>query len=121
MKKTTYLVAILLLTVVWALSSCTADKLPEVVENTTLCDSVTITFDAHVKPMLDKGCNYSGCHDGNNQLGIETYGSMDAARRDYVHERIQDGSMPPSYVSLQLTSAERDSIDCWKKGGYPEN
>lgn len=118
MKKTTFLICSMLSLMVWALTSCTADKLPEVVDNSTLCDSVGVTYDDHIKGIFDRGCNYSGCHDGNNQMGLATFGSMSASRRDYAHSRVQNGSMPPSYASYQLTKAERDTVDCWEKSGY---
>lgn len=105
-------------------SACTAEKLedPNNTAAGSLCDSVTITFDAHVKPIFDVSCNYSGCHDDISQSTLTTYNSMTAARRDYAHFRVQDGSMPPSYAAgPMLSQAQVDTINCWKLAGYPEN
>jgi hypothetical protein len=122
MKNTTLLVSFVLFALVALFQSCSADKLLEPpVANTSLCDSVTITFDNDIKGIFDASCNYSGCHDGNSYTPFANYSDMDAARRDYAVSRINDGSMPPSYATGPfLTTAQKDSVNCWKLGGYPK-
>jgi len=122
MKKTILLLIMGAFLLVSLSISCTADKLPAPqAQNTTLCDSVTITYDAHIKSIFDRGCNYAGCHDGNTQASLTNYSDMSAARRSLVYNRtVVSQDMPPSHVT-SLTSQQIDSITCWKEGGFPEN
>ena len=102
------------------MQSCTADKLLEETGPPAICDSVTVTYDAHIKNIFDTGCNYSSCHDGSSLTSFGTYASLTSARKDELYKRVSSGNMPPSYASYQLTSAQIDSITCWKIDGFSE-
>jgi len=83
------------------------------------CSSTTITFDAHISGIFTASCNYTGCHDGTSQLVLD-YASMDSTRREYAAARVASQTMPPIGTN-SLTTAEMDSIRCWKDNGFLEN
>lgn len=123
MKTTSLLCILWAVFFAYALSSCTADKLPEPDINQSLCDNVTVTYDEHVISIFNSSCNYSRCHDGNSMPPLVNYQDMTPARRDVVHDRILEGSMPPYYAfgPKSLSQAQIDTIVCWKASGYLEN
>lgn len=97
------------------MSSCT-DKLtdPSVMD----CSTTRITYVDHVKGILDSECNFSGCHDGNNQTTFGTYASIGATRMSSLYQRACVAkNMPPA----GMVTAKIDTIRCWSENGYLEN
>ncbi len=94
--------------------SCT-DKLPE----PTLCNTTSITYNAHIEEILNMNCELSGCHDGNSESDFGTYSSLNAARMNTIYQRVViDNNMPPSG---NISTGAVDSIRCWKESGFLEN
>ena len=96
-------------------SSCT-DKLPE----PPLCNTVEVTYNAHVEEILNANCELSGCHDGNSQIDFGTYSSLDAARKDLIYQRVCVSFDMPE-LPHTISSGAVDSIRCWKESGFLEN
>ena len=118
MKYYTLFIIILLGYFLYTMSSCT-DKLPEPAAPAP-CDTVSVSYNVHIKSMLDSKCSYGGCHDGSSQSpDLTSYPS--AAVQDRIYQRaVVLQTMPPA-ANPQLTSGEIDSINCWKEGGFLEN
>ncbi len=109
--------------IIIAISSCTKDKLPVVIDN---CDDIT-TYNADVKLIIDKSCAYSGCHVtgfvyGNHSSYISLKEQLDNGlfKKLVLDER----QMPPQYAPVgkpkALSQQEIELIYCWAKSGYPE-
>ena len=116
MKHTLLLATVLGMGILYALSSC-ADKLPP--PSTTLdCSTVTITYNSHVKRILDANCGVVGCHDDNVQTAFGAYNTLDSVRMTTLYNRVCVlGDMPPSGLSTPFI----DTIRCWKENGFLEN
>jgi hypothetical protein len=104
------------------LFSCAKDKLEE---NGEVC-SDDITYQDDVRPILDRTCAYTGCHDGSSAPGdFTSYNRMlPFLNEDKFERRVIDRrDMPPNYSSgpTALTAEELAFIRCWAEGGYLEN
>jgi len=105
------------------ISSCTRDMVSEV-ENE--CGEV-ITYDDHIRQIVDANCSYSGCHAGGGAApgdftsysGMSAYFSGGALESRAVISR----DMPPSYASgpTEMSAENIDLFKCWIQEGYPEN
>lgn len=110
-------------------SSCTSDKLPEPAESN--CGTLVPTYNNEIKPIIDQGCAYSGCHLDNAPGQYDTYAGMIAVlennkfRTRVINERA-DGTkgMPPDFSPADrpkdLTDQQIELIDCWLQAGFPE-
>ncbi|WMX15309.1 MULTISPECIES: hypothetical protein [unclassified Aureispira] len=97
-------------------SSC-ADKLVEP-DNTIDCATSRITYNDHVKGILDAKCNLSGCHDDNFQISFGAFSTLSDARKQDIYTRVcVTKNMPPA----GMTSERVDTIRCWSENGYLEN
>lgn len=113
MKKHTLLSSILFVMVALCFFSC-LDKLPT--PNTSTC-STTITYNNHVKGILDRTCNISGCHDDLQEASFGTYASINSTRQTNIYNRVcVSKDMPVGGT----TTAIIDTINCWKESGYLE-
>ena len=80
------------------------------------CDPAT-SFSKTVKPILDKSCNMSGCHDDFVITALNNYLTVhDGANQ--IKISIQSGIMPKSGT---LTAAEKNAIYCWVDNGAKNN
>lgn len=117
-------VAVMGVTYLMSSSSCTKDKLPPV-EEPEFCDTLTVSYQLNIKPIIDTYCAYSGCHDGSSPGVYLTYDQMlPALESGKVADRsLNSRDMPPSYASAGLTELpqeEYDLLNCWINGGFPE-
>lgn len=115
--------------------ACMSKKLEPVA--TELCDSVMVTYDTHIKEIIDNSCAYVPCHDGAAGIGpgnYSTYGGLSpdinsGSFKERVIDQKDDPSigMPPNQSSWpqslkdDLTAEELELIQCWINAGYPEN
>lgn len=104
------------------LFSCAKDKLEE---NGEVCTD-NISYQDDVRPILDKTCAFSGCHDGFGAPGDYTnYNSMlpFLSPDKFVRRVIDRRDMPPNYSTgpTALNAEELTMIRCWAQGGYLEN
>ncbi|MFK7799856.1 MAG: hypothetical protein AB8E82_20550 [Aureispira sp.] len=119
MKRSLLTISILIAGFIYFLSSCTADKLSLPEPSGLSCDQTTITYEGHVRGILNTQCNTSGCHDGNVMQPFEAYSSMDQTRRERIYTRAcVTKDMPPAGG---LNLGYIDTIRCWQESGYLEN
>lgn len=105
-------------------SSCTTDQLEEVTAS-SICDTLDISYNLNIKPIVDSYCAYSGCHDGVAPGNYTTYdGMVSFLESGSIEGRvINERDMPPSYANAgftELPDEEFEMIDCWISKGYPE-
>jgi hypothetical protein len=119
MKHTLILAATLGIGILYTFSAC-ADKLPPPPPPTIDCNTTTITYDAHIKRILDASCNLPNCHDNSMASVFGPYNTLDTVRMTTMYNRVcVIGDMPMSPVSL--TQPFIDTIRCWKEKGFLEN
>lgn len=97
-------------------------------------NSIAATYDESIKVIIDAGCAYSGCHDG--QRGIGNYsnyqGIQDIILSGSFFERVVEiredpvQGMPPARSvdfggAPRLSDEEFELVLCWIENGYPEN
>jgi len=107
--------------------ACTNDELPK--PEPVVCNNETITYDGHIKAILDLSCAYDGCHIAGFSSGDFTnYASLDpflASSGALAGRAITDQDMPPSNVPAgmpeMLTAEQLELLQCWVDGGYLEN
>ena len=105
-------------------SSCSSDQLPE--PELEFCDSLgfnALTYDADIKSIIDSKCANLGCHPSGSPNGDYTsYSNMkgDLDNNKIFNRTIEIGDMP-QIGSPELTSEEKDMLNCWLNAGYPEN
>lgn len=98
--------------------ACSADKLPPPKPAELDCDVTDISYNAHVKGILDANCEVSGCHDDQSLSSFGDYASLGQVRKQRLYERIViDKDMPPAGMDQLL----RDTVNCWSLQGYLEN
>lgn len=90
----------------------------------SLCDTLTPTYDLHVKRILDASCLGSSCHKSGSSIGDFT--SYSAITSQYLGEsgKIYDRVVVQKNMPIgghTMTQAERDTIECWIKNGALEN
>ena len=106
-------------------SSCTKDKLPPV-EEPEFCDTLIVSYQLNIKPIIDTYCAYSGCHDGSSPGIYLSYAQiLPALESGKISQRtLNTRDMPPSYAAAGLTELpeeEYNMLNCWISEGYPEN
>lgn len=90
-----------------------------------LCDSLAITYDGHIKTIVDSKCNTSGCHAsaaGGFKLG--TYAEVKAAaqKANFLGAIRHEAG----FVAMPLSGDKLDDkliqqFECWEKSSFPEN
>lgn len=117
MKYTTLSICFSFFGLLVATNSCTADKTTESLRDEALCNSVNITYDAHIKHIIDTKC--TTCHDGGTQFSLQGFNAVNNWKND-IHQKVLSYQMPKS-PGDPLTEAQIDSIHCWKLNGFPQN
>jgi len=101
-------------------SSCTSDTLPENTPN-PVCDSLQITFDNQVQPIINASCAFTGCHVAGFAWGdYTTYDGISSFLNENQFERevIVTMDMP---IGGTLTDDELEIMECWIQNNYAEN
>lgn len=101
-------------------TACSTDKLPEPTVN-PLCDSISITYDGLIKPIIDASCATLNCHvSGFSQGDFSSYSVMESYLNDngFKKQVIDTKDMP---IGIALTDEEFELMECWVVNGYPEN
>lgn len=103
-------------------SSCTNDKLqdPSTISN-PFCDTLQITYDLQIKPIIDASCAFVGCHVQGFAYG--DYSSFDGLvpylnDTKFKKEVITTMSMPDGF---SLSATDFELVECWVNKNYPEN
>lgn len=124
---------LLFLPAVFYLQSCNTDKLPDPNEPSA-CDSLTVTYDLDIKPIIDASCAYAGCHVAGASIGnFSSYEGIlpllnfgEVERRVVTLQANPAEGMPPDIYVASSTLADLNDTDfelfrCWLENGYPEN
>ncbi len=128
--KGVYILGIIGLGVLFA--HCTQDKAfpPSPPADTTstqsLCDTVGLSYDKEVEPVMSKNCAISGCHSSSSSAGgvsLETYKQVkqEATTGDLlctIKHNTGCTNMPRG--GDQLPDSTIQMIDCWVKNDTPQ-
>jgi hypothetical protein len=129
MKKTLLVIATLAMVFVY---SCKEDEEPTPTNNnnqqTDICDSINVTFDTHIKAIVDSSCNASYCHatGGSGGFSLKTFAEVKAAAQypsfmgaiNQTDTSYTAMPLPPGTPKLSADLIEQ--LECWAKAGYPE-
>lgn len=110
------------------LASCVKDKgkAPVVVAPPPVESCDTITYNKHIKKLVDNNCSTTpGCHAGTGAGGggvvLETYTQVkNQADNGRIKARAIDGNPSFMPVGSQLTQAQKELITCWLNNGKKE-
>ncbi len=97
-----------------ALGSCKKEKV-------AACDE-EVTYESHVRAIIQQNCTVTGCHDGSNAMRkpLRTYDEVMAVI-DWVERRaVIEKSMPPAASGGPLSEEEIRILRCWLEQGTPE-
>lgn len=100
-------------------SACKTDILPEP-QQPTFCDSITATYNASVKDILDAKCAVAGCHLNTQNPILNNYSQV-FENSDRIAVRSLDLKTMPKFGMPQLTDEEIEILTCWREAGFPEN
>lgn len=124
MKKNNLLFLLFLGSLFWlqlSQSSCTNDTLPEP-DTSVNCDSLQVTYDNQVKPIIDASCAFAGCHVAGFPWGnYTTYAGMTPFLNPSLFENEVIVTMDMPDGSLTLTPEELEIMECWVSNNYAEN
>jgi hypothetical protein len=84
------------------------------------CSSVNATYQNSIKPIIDRSCTLSGCHDAGSANGnYTTYeGVLARVKNGTLSKRVLYEKDMPRDKPLSLD--ERKLIKCWIDNGAPE-
>ncbi|MCB0642404.1 MAG: hypothetical protein KDC44_12225 [Phaeodactylibacter sp.] len=106
------------------LSACTFDQL-EPIDASPECLEANPTYESDIKPIVDNTCAYSGCH-------VSGFGFGDFSSYEGMLSRLENGAieqqtiftdeMPPKNAigPNELTTEEKELLQCWIQLQYPE-
>jgi len=103
-------------------TSCTNDKLPDPATIADpFCDSLQVTYDLQIKPIIDASCAFTGCHVQGFPWG--NYSSFDGLvpylnDSKFKKEVINSMNMPQGF---SLSATDFELVECWVNKNYPEN
>lgn len=90
-----------------------------------LCDSIAITYDGHIKAIVDASCNTSTCHAlsaGGFKLGTFAEVKTAAEKANFLgaikHENGFE-AMPRNQPKLGDDIIQQ--FECWEKTNFPQN
>lgn len=119
--KFALLVSAFLIGVAFILKSCVSHDFPSYIP----CDnSVTVSFENDVKPIIEAKCAISGCHNGSTQLpnwnDFATF--QDHARNGSVKNFVVNRIMPKAESPQgPLSQDQINTIACWIDQGAIDN
>ena len=119
MKKTTFLTLFIVLIVVLA-NACKKDNDDDQGSGTVDCGTITTTYAASVKPLIETSCAKSDCHNTGSTNGVgalTTYTQIFNARAK-IRTVVANGSMPRD---ASFSAAQKATITCWIDAGAPNN
>lgn len=93
-------------------------------QSQALCDSIAITYNGHIKAVVDANCNTPYCHGASvGGFTLGTYAQVKAAaeKPNFLGAiKHEDGyeAMPKS--AAKLSDDVIQQFECWEKTGFPE-
>ena len=103
-------------------TACTNDKLvdPDTIPN-EFCDSMTVTYNDQIKPIIDASCAYTGCH-------VQGFGWGDYTNFDGMTPYLNDSKFKKEVIITMdmpqgdmLSATDFELVECWVLQNYPEN
>ena len=110
--------------------SCKDDETPDNNNNNNnqpqeLCDSLNITYDAHIKAIVDANCNTSSCHAvgaGGFMLGSYSDVKTAAMKENFLGAiRHEQGYKAMPAGGAKMSDEIIQQFECWEKLGFQEN
>lgn len=101
-------------------SSKNTTKSNETASSASTCSDPNITYNKGLKPILDKNCNTSGCHDASfKQMDFTKYAVLKkfADEGEVKKHVLKIKNMPPNH---KLTEGELNAFQCWLDNGAKE-
>lgn len=102
----------------WAYS-CSGDSEEELFERPPCSGPVSLSAD--IMPLLESNCAIEGCHVSGSGLPDFMNKETVLAHADDIAKRTREGSMPPPYSGITLTTEEIEMITCWVDQGKEDN
>ena len=117
------------MTMIFVISCSSDDSDPTVNPDPDMmdpCTSITSTYAADIRPIIDLTCALSGCHvaGGSGDGNFESYNGVKAKADNgsLVSRAVTGGTMPPSNSSgPSLTETQKNLIRCWVEDGAQNN
>jgi hypothetical protein len=85
------------------------------------CSTINSSYSASIRPLVDRSCALSGCHDAHSSNGnFTTYeGLLTRVKNGTMANRVlYNKDMPPGNP---LSIDDRRKIKCWIDAGAPQN
>ncbi len=113
-------IATLLISGVFAIQSCKKDKDPNDKGPACSISNADLTYNKNMKSLIDRTC--LSCHSGAGP-GPRDYRTYEGLKPvlddgDLLGSVVIDKDMPQSGITM--SQAQRDSVNCWIKAGYPQ-
>ncbi len=109
---------VILLTLLFGIwwSSCKKDEYKDLD-----CSTISSSFAANIKPIIDANCTSSGCHNAGSTNGDFTIynGIKGKANNGSLEKRVLVKKDMPASGALSLD--DRKKIKCWIDNGAPNN
>jgi hypothetical protein len=122
-KKWQPATAVLSFIFVLILNACVSDQTLQVAE---FCSSLTYSYAADIRPIIDSSCAVAGCHvnGGDGEGDFTTYEGLTAKIASGIfQDRVFNiGDMPDTSTGITpLTEVQINQLKCWIQIDYPEN
>lgn len=123
MKKTLLIVCATLA----ALTYSCKDEPIHTTEPRDYCDSLGITYDGHIKAVMDANCAIPTCHTQAAKSGgfaLSTYFEVrDAAKKDNFLGAIkrEQGFKGMPIGAPKLSDEIVEQLECWQENAFPQN
>jgi len=86
-----------------------------------VCNSLNVSFQSDIQPILRSTCAKAGCHDGQSMpADFSVYAELKPALDDssFYYYVIKDRKMPQDTI---LPEEQLSKIRCWAAQQYPDN
>lgn len=93
-------------------------------QNTSTCDSSSVTYTNFVANVMSSNCTFSGCHNSGSSFDLTTYASLKLKIDDgtFNNRVLVQKDMPPAYSSgpVSLDACTLGKLKKWINNGAPQ-
>jgi hypothetical protein len=93
-------------------------------QNSSACDSSSVTYTNFVANVMSSNCTFSGCHNSGSSVDLTTYASLKLKIDDgtFNNRVLVQKDMPPSYSSgpVSLDACALGKLKKWINNGAPQ-
>ncbi len=93
-------------------------------QNTSTCDSSSVTYTNFVANVMSSNCTFSGCHNSGSSVDLTTYALLKLKVDDgtFNNRVLVQKDMPPSYSSgpVSLDACSLAKLKKWINNGAPQ-